>query len=289
MISRNYHCLVAGLPDLMIGDKKLPLSGAEFKDYLEEELHASDFELVKLLYYPFDHNNILDAIYKTNKEEFDKRGVFDQKEIELLIDKKELELGGSTSFPTYILDSVREIILGEDDVDRASADKMLMSKYFELLGINSNLFLKGYGDFEKVNRNLFVALNGRKFEVDFEDELIGEGDMIDALIKNRSRDFGLAAEIDNLDSLIQTFEQNDILERETKLDTIKWSYIDEITFFEYFTINRILAFVVKLLIVERWFMLDEERGKKLFRQLLKDLESSYEFPEEFKLSHGKKK
>jgi hypothetical protein len=49
-----------------------------------------------------------------------------------------------------------------------------------------------------------------------------------------------------------------------------------------------MAYLLKLMIVERWLALDEEKGRMLFQQLLSDLKSGYVVPEEYKLSYGKK-
>jgi hypothetical protein len=135
-------------------------------------------------------------------------------------------------------------------------------------------------------RNVLTALNGRKFDMDVTDDIIGDSDIEHALRKSRTRDFGLANDVDNLEALIQLHEIPNLLERELKMDTMRWNFLDEATFFNYFTIEKVLAFVIKVFIVERWLSLDADKGKELFEQLIKDLENSYEFPEEFILSHG---
>jgi hypothetical protein len=122
--------------------------------------------------------------------------------------------------------------------------------------------------------------------MDVTDDIIGDSDIEHALKKSRTRDFGLANDVDNLEALIQLHEIPNLLERELKMDTMRWNFLDEATFFNYFTIEKILAFVIKVFIVERWLSLDADKGKELFEQLIKDLENSYEFPEEFILSHG---
>ncbi|MGC9352705.1 MAG: DUF2764 family protein, partial [Mariniphaga sp.] len=59
MNKRNYYCLVAGFPDLIPDDKKLHFSSVELRNYLREEIHPDDFELVKLFYLPWDHENLI--------------------------------------------------------------------------------------------------------------------------------------------------------------------------------------------------------------------------------------
>ncbi|MBN2166959.1 MAG: DUF2764 family protein [Marinilabiliaceae bacterium] len=288
MIERNYYCLVAGLPDWVIDDKKLPVSAIVFRNYLSEELHPADYKLVQLLFLPFDHKNIISLIYNKN-DEFDERGLYTKEEISYLLDKKELEMGLSINFPRYIVDVVSDILLCDKEINEYEAGHIFVDSYYSYVLQVGNSFIQTFASYEITVRNIFAALNGRKFDVNFENDLIGHDVVTEALKKSRSRDFGLATDVDNLDLYFQIFEMSNILDREMKLDTLKWAFIDEITFFDYFNINKILGSVVKLLIAERWFNLDAEKGKQLFEQLLKDLETSYEFPEEFKLSHGKKR
>lgn len=39
--------------------------------------------------------------------------------------------------------------------------------------------------------------------------------------------------------------------------------------------------MIKLMIIERWLKLDPKTGEELFRRLLGDLQTGYEFPNEF--------
>ena len=57
--------------------------------------------------------------------------------------------------------------------------------------------------------------------------------------------------------------------------------MDDNTFFNYFTIEKIFINLVKLEILERWLSFDKDTGADQFNNILKKLESSYEFPEEF--------
>ena len=289
MISKSYYCLVSGLPDLIIGDNKLPVTTSEIRDLLSEELSWSDFDLVKLLLLPFDHTNILNSLYNSEDIKYNSGGNIPEEIIEKLTDKKELELGVDFEIPEYILKCIRKIVFSENEVNEVSAELMFANEYYNVLNQSSNKFIRSYGNFDQQIRNITAALNGRKFSVNIDDQLIGSDDITEALKKNRSNDFGLSVDVEIMDKLLQIYEISDILEREIRLDKMKWAFIDEKIFFEYFSIDRILAFVIKLMIVERWFALDVERGRELFKKMLHELESGYEFPEEYKLNYGKKK
>ena len=68
---------------------------------------------------------------------------------------------------------------------------------------------------------------------------------------------------------------NDLLEREKGLDTFVWDRVDDMTVTDIFDLNLILAFAVKLKIVNRWLKLDPEKGRELFRRLATELIETY--------------
>jgi len=53
-------------------------------------------------------------------------------------------------------------------------------------------------------------------------------------------------------------------------------------FFDYFTIERIFAFLLKLEMIERWISLDKERGNQLFRSIIESLKNEVQIPAEFR-------
>ena len=63
-MSKNYYALVAGLPDIMAQDKKLLYTSVQMRDIISEEVSEEDMSLVQLLFLPFDHLNIVNALFK---------------------------------------------------------------------------------------------------------------------------------------------------------------------------------------------------------------------------------
>ena len=189
----------------------------------------------------------------------------------------------------YLEDFILSFFYAEEKTLRVEAERTLADGWFRLLLSSEIDFLVQYAHFELQSRNIFTALLGRKFNIPVTDSLVGNQDMIEALKKSRARDFGLAGEIGQLDQLLQIFDITNLQERELRLDLLRWNYFEEITFFEYFTVDKILSFVLKLMMVERWNALDERQGRELFEKLIAELKGSYDFPEEYKFSHGKKR
>ncbi|TAJ15582.1 DUF2764 family protein [Marinilabiliaceae bacterium JC017] len=287
-MTRNYYCLVAGLPDIVMEERKMAFSSLLFRDMLQEDLHPQDYRLVKLFFLPFDHQNVLNRLF-VHKNYHDERGNYSYYEIDAATDKKTFELAEKTDLPDYLHNFLKDYFEGDERPKLVDAERTLTTHYFTLLSEEKNSFVRQYAQFELNLRNILLALNGRKYDQNVSSEFIGDNEVVQALIKSRARDFGLATEVDNIETLLQIHEGADMLERELRIDMLRWQFLEESTFFNYFTIEKILAFTLKLFMVERWYHLDEAKGRELFNKLLKELETSYEFPEEFKLSHGKKK
>ena len=154
---------------------------------------------------------------------------------------------------------------------------------------SGNDFVAEVAGYKKRMGNIMLALNGRKHEIPYDDAIIGDNELARALKKSRARDFGISDENIDIENIIQMFEIENILDREMQFDNHFWKFLDEITFFNYFSIEKILAFLLKLFITERWFVLDKEKGQQIFNQFLDKLKSNFEFPEEFAITYGKRK
>ena len=287
-MSKGYYYLVAGLPDLVPEEKKLTFSSVEFREMMKNDLFPKDFDLVRSFYMPFDHENLLNLFFN-EKKEWDDRGNFSKEELEPLTDKK-LDLTEELSqLPPYLADFVLTMHRDEGEDSRVEAARKLSSGYYEYLENSSNLFVRKLSRYQRNTSNVLTALNGRKYELNYEKALIGNDDVTDALKKSRARDFGLKSEVEHIDDLLQIFEIKNLKDRELKLDVHKWHFVEDATFFNYFTIEKVLAFLQKLFIAERWIHLDPEKGREMFEKLFNELKSGFEFPEEYTLTYGKKR
>ncbi len=288
MNKRKYYYLVAGLPDIIPDDKKLTFSSVQLRNYLQEHLHPADYELVKLFYLPFDHDNLLKLLYK-EKFEWDERGNYSMDTLEQFADKKQYEMLDTDPIPAYLVQFLEFYHDDEEDFPKPEAIKRLTEGWYNHLSSSGNGFIREFAAYRQNMANIMLALNGRKHDIPFEDAIIGDDEVTFALKKSRSRDFGLSNEINDIENIIQIFEIENILDRELRLDSHFWQFLDETTFFNYFTIERILAFIQKLFVAERWYRLDKEKGQQMFKQLLDELQSNFEFPEEFAITYGKRK
>ena len=93
----------------------------------------------------------------------------------------------------------------EQEINFYQAEFLLTEAYFEYLTTHTNSFVAALGYYYTSLNNLKVAYNGRKHDVSYDKQLIGENELTHALRKSRTRDFGASTLVDNLESLLQIF------------------------------------------------------------------------------------
>ncbi|MEE4178671.1 MAG: DUF2764 family protein [Bacteroides sp.] len=272
-MKRNYYYLVAGLQDLTIDIHKLQYSQQAFSEELKTGLHPEDYKLVQKLFLPHDNANLLNLLQKTGKP-FNEKGNFSQIRLEDNIKEPH-------DLPGYIMEFITAFKNKDPLMPEMLPENELTTLFYDEKLKLDNAFLRDWFQFELNLRNIVTALLARKYDIPYEYQIIGTGETSNIIRKSHARDFGLGAELDYLEDLSNLVKNDNVQEREKSIDELRWSYLDEVTFFEYFTVEKILAFVIKLGIAERWLGIDKEYGNEMFKKLLKELQSSYELPETF--------
>ncbi len=273
-MKRNYYCLVAGLQDITLDIHKLSMGQTDFRKELQNEVHPQDYQLAQILFLPFDNKNLLNLLSKS-EEVFDTRGNFEREILEANI--KEI----TSELPEYMNRFILSFKDNEPVYPNMSPENELTTLFYDYaLSVNHG-FLREWYRFNRDLNNLLTALVCRRYDIPYEYQVIGWDDISETIRKSHARDFGLTAEIPYMDDLLNIAKDDDVQQREKAIDQLRWNYLDDVTFFEYFTIDKILAFTLKLGMVERWLTLDIDHGNKLFEELLQDLKSSYELPETF--------
>ncbi|TVR73240.1 MAG: DUF2764 family protein [Marinilabiliales bacterium] len=273
MFERNYYYLVAGLPEILIDQKKLNFSIADFKEDMEYHLHPDDFGLVELLFLPADNKNLLNLLMKTGGE-FDNSGKYSQEELEE-------EIREPSAAPEYMQQFITAYKSGNSVFDGLSWEDQLTWLFYEYLLQCPNAYLREWFDFDLNLRNIVAGFNVRKHKLEGDKFFIGDNSIVQAVKKSTLKDFGLVNDFGPMEKLVAIHENENLLEREIAMDKLRWEFMDELNTFNYFTIEVLLAFVKKLQMINRWLDMDYETGKEMFTKLLDQLQQSYEFPKEF--------
>jgi len=276
----NYYYLIAGLPDLYIEDTKLFLPLLDFKKELLVQLAPSDIELIKLLFAKYDNQNFL--LYLANKEaELNPLGNLTSEDWQQLITlMKETEHPNDKRLLPYIQQFYAVYYEEEFWSEGISKEDYLSTLYYEYAMNNNNDFLKSWFEFNLNINNILVAVACRKYGIDQKKVIVGNNEIAQILRTTNARDFGLTNIFENLETLLQIAEETDLLQREKEMDAFKWKWLEENTFFHYFSVEKILAFVIKMEILERWQPLSVEKGTQIFRTMVNHLKESVNFEEE---------
>ena len=154
--------------------------------------------------------------------------------------------------------------------DRSALDFLLSS--YEPETLNAEFYLKAEKSRNRFIREFFsLDLGVRNTKVEYLNRKLGRPEGTDILIPAPESD---SVESEKKEEVNAILEGGDILARERGLDDFYWKSADELTVLDVFDLDVILAFVVKLKLVERWLRLDEATGRELFRKLVKEIKEN---------------
>ena len=249
----KYYFLVTYLPEIQRDDKKIKLRFADLlaeREYMAPEdwrqielvLLARDFLLLEKLLAGKD----ADVGYSLYDKEFWKEQVKAPKEV-----------------PDY-LEAFLQTIAEEKSFGPEEVNQLLQIYYNHAILTASNPFLKEYLAFEKLLRNVLAAIRARRKGLPPSDHVLGEGEIEEQLGRASAEDFGLGQEIPWIERLV---EARNPLQLEDTIEQILWDYLDEQTTQVYFDFEVILAYLLKLQLLEKRLALSEERGMEIVRHL----------------------
>jgi hypothetical protein len=280
MIRQNYYFLVAGLPDVTMDHGKLQFGTTELREELKAGLVQNDFNYFQLLFLPNDNANLLSLLQK------------DQRPM----------LPGGVYAPDFLAEEIKEpqqvkpyikrfieSFTGETRLyPNLTPENELTTLWYEEMLATDHEFLRDWFTFDLNLKNILLVISARKNDLPFENQVIGNNHVAEIIRKSNARDLGLSAEWPWIEKVVQIMETDDILAREKAIDLLRWSYLDELNTFNYFSVEVLMAYYLKLGIIERWLRLDQATGEEMFRRLLGELQNTYEFPNEFSVKDGKK-
>jgi hypothetical protein len=165
---------------------------------------------------------------------------------------------------------------GEDaeglDLSR-SFEKALLTAYYEECAKSKCRFLREWSEFDRTLRNVSAAIVAREADRSIDSVTIGGGDVVEQLQRSSAADFGLRGELAYIDAVIAAVnDEQNLVEKEHKIDLVRWDYAAELSSFDYFNINAVLSYLVKINIVARWSLLDVKRGREMLERLMTELD-----------------
>ena len=275
----KYYYLVAGLPEVKPDDSKLSLSLKEFRQTLVETLSQSDLALADLIFEKYEAQNWLTYL-KNQDAELNPVGRLQKTDFEDIASYlKEEEDSKLKNIPTYFATLAHAFWDERPLYESLSWDDQLMTLYYQHALSCQNKLVKSWFEFNLNIHNLLAANTCRKFGYDVQAVIVGDNQVANILRTTNARDFGVSDFFEEADQVIRIAEMTDWLERERRIDLLKWQWLDEHTVFDYFTIEVIAVYIMKLQLIERWLPLKKEVGETVFKELIESLKKDVHMPE----------
>ena len=283
----KYYCLIAGLPDITLDDTKPAYSVAEFKEELSPILSKQDERLVRWFFFKYDNANLLSYLRTQSLDEFDARGVFSIDDIKEVCDlaKGDQKIPARIPAPAYFSTFIREYYtrFEESEVSHHILwEDRLSSLYYNEAMTCRNGFLASWFEFNLNLGNVMAAQNCREHGLDKDIYIVGDNEVAKQLRNSGARDFNLG-NLEYIAELMQIAEEKDLFVRERRLDLLRWDWLEDSILNKTFDIVSVMAYLLRLEMIERWIGLSRVRGEETFRGLVADMKrGSLDTLEKFK-------
>jgi hypothetical protein len=243
---------VSYLPEIQRDDKKLKvrLSDLLSEKYMFTEKDFSEIELLLLA------GDLLQIERLLSGKEVD---------VEYCLYSREFwkeQLKSPKEAPEFMLEAFENFT--SEGLTPRNLEQLFEAYYSYAIEKTSSPLLRKFLSFEKDLRNIVAAVRARRKGLPPADYLVGENDLIDFLTRSSAEDFVLASEYPWIEKLIAALEPGDT---EDAIQAIIWETLDEMTEHLDFDFDVVLAYLLKLQILERNLAMSEERGMDIVRQM----------------------
>ena len=269
MFENNYYTLVAGLREYTLESDTKGFDAREIVNEILEELSSSDADAVRLLYGYYDCENII--ALRAGRAAYNPLGNLSREEL-----TEELE--APQRMPKAVVNVIRRYADPESEenegVDMSiSFEKALWTAYYDVCSRSKCKFIREWTAFDRTLRNVAAAAVARAIGRQIDQVTVGGGEIVKQLQRSSAADFGLRGELSYIDAVIAAVnDEQNLVEKEHKIDLIRWEQAGELIPFDYFNINAILSYLVKINIVARWALLDPKRGREMLDRIMTELD-----------------
>jgi len=278
----NYYYLIAGLPDISFDGSKAPVAVESFRSEVYDALSGTDRKVMDLLLLENDCRNLLSLLFKGAVPADAPKGLLGADRMEEIIAQVKAQDKPDQYVPRFIYTFIQEWL---DDTWRqisGFAEDRLWGLFYEYAMGAGNAFVREWYRFNLNVNNIQTAITARTYGLDMQKVIVGTDDIAQALRTSGARDWGLSQELDYFDDVVRLHEEDDLSQRERKTDMLRWRWLEDNSFFNYFSVEKLFSYMVRLSMVERWNGMDRERGQQLFRELIGSLKDQTEVPQEFR-------
>lgn len=275
----RYYYLLSSLPDLIPGQDEEPVPIAYFLDFCREQLTDNDYLGLKSLFLWNDMKNVLS--YKKAGAPYATPAYYEEDDFLQNLSEPE-------RFLPFIVHYFNGLENGAPEFNLTSDVDELAAIFYSHLDSLGSRFARDYYLFELNLRNLTTAMSLRKAGLPYAGKLIPFGTFYEDLLRNTSGDFGLSAEAPYISELENVFSGFDLVKIEKAIDQVRWNWLTFYNEKDYFSVESLYSYAVKLSLQSRWVNLKPDKGRELFDKLVTIIQRSVRFSIEI-LTAGDKK
>lgn len=269
MFSSSYYALVAGLREYSLDTETKGFDIEEILAEVEEALSTSDMKVVELLYAYYDCENLISR--HNGSSTYNSLGRLSSEEID-----EELKA------PSRLIAPLAKVVRAYASPESEEAEdfdlsqpfaKALMNAYYRCCEASKSRLLREWSKCDRTIRNIVAATLARKQGVAIEAVVVGEDSVTESLLRSSAADFGLRAELPYVEAIVSAVaDERNFIEKERKIDNIRWAELSELATFDYFDLNAVIAYLVRANMVARWIALDAKVGREMFDRLVAELD-----------------
>lgn len=258
-MASQYYCLIAGLDEYSFTDKNRQIELAELRAEITEQLSAGDRKTLGMLYAYYDIQNFVNFLQNSSLP-FNTLGNLTHAQIEQEVAAEEVDEEPYQSLVPLNIRMTLDRYAGknlddeQEPISKERIEQQLYSDFYATCATSKCGFIKRWCEIDRAIRNIITAHRGAELGIDTNQMMIG------AAIDER--------EFEYYTELMAVLDTRDFVERETKMDALRWQIAEELAEHNYFDIAAVLAYLVKLNILYRWSALDKQAGEKRFRTIV---------------------
>jgi Protein of unknown function (DUF2764) len=255
----HYYFLGTLLPELSI-DRPPEITFREFEQLLKENLSSADFAKSAAIRNYYDILN-LSAYWK--REPFNPLGNLDEGAVEEAIVTR-------SGLPCYVFEFLDKYETDEKLLHHFSE---LLARFFQNEEIEENGFLKFYFTLERELRLVLLAFRAKKLGKDLFKELQYENPdeeiIAQMLAQKDASQYEPPEKYLDLKNIFLKYQQ-DPLKLQKALIEYRIEKIEERLGLDLFSIDRILGYMIELILLEKWYSLDKQKGKEMIDSMFKE-------------------
>ena len=173
---------------------------------------------------------------------------------------------GEDMLPSYMREVLIRYLDNSPEFDPISCRMDLDTAYAKHIEVVGHRFVKEFKRFEYDLSNLLSFLKAARFDEDSVAFVTGESPFARHLRQLKGGVISNDHEFDYFDEIISIEKSSGYSVAEVEYDKLRWSIIDQITLFEDFSSDAVLAYFSKLLIADRWAGMSHSNGKRLLME-----------------------